>query len=182
MIAGAMVAGATDLAFDALGYFMILVNNVCTAANMVVIKQKMETKELGKNGLLFYNSLFMALPVGLLAYFSGDFDKAYAFPDWTNYMFTMQFGLSCILGFILNFSIFMCTHYNSALTTTIVGVLKNLVVTYFGMILGGDYIFSWPNFIGLNISVIGSLIYTYVTFKKKPDSQVPPKEAEVRSV
>jgi len=52
-----------------------------------------------------------------------------------------------------------------------------LFVYISGMIIGGDYLFSWPNFIGLTISVIGSLFYAKITFtsktKKKPGSPLP---------
>ena len=45
--------------------------------------------------------------------------------------------------------------------------MKNLIVTYVGMFLGGDYIFSMVNFMGINISVLGSLIYSYYAFRAK---------------
>ncbi|XP_023336563.1 UDP-N-acetylglucosamine/UDP-glucose/GDP-mannose transporter [Eurytemora carolleeae] len=267
MIFGTLVAASNDLAFNVQGYVFVLLNDFFTAGNGVIMKKKLDAKDLGKYGLMYYNSLFMVLPSLFFCVQSGDLettlgntrDHKTTLGNTRNYKttlgntrnhktilgntrnykttlgntrnykttlgntrnhkttlgntrnhkttlgntrnhtttlgntrkhkttlgntrnhkttlgntrnYTTTLGNTrnhkTTLGNTRNHKLFMCTAYNSALTTTIVGCLKNILITYLGIFIGGDYQYSLVNFIGLNISVVGSLIYTKVTFTAK---------------
>ncbi|XP_050072781.1 uncharacterized protein LOC126560874 [Anopheles maculipalpis] len=170
MVGGALMAALDDLSFNLQGYMYVMITNTLTAANGVYMKKKLDTADMGKYGLMYYNSLFMILPAFVGTWLAGDIERAWQYEGWNDPFFAAQFLLSCVMGFILSYSVILCTQHNSALTTTIVGCLKNISVTYIGMFIGGDYVFSLLNALGINISVAGSLLYTYVTFRKKPTS------------
>ena len=167
MIGGALIAALSDLNFNLQAYIVVFLNDVCTAGNGVYMKQKLEAKDLGKYGVMYYNALFMILPSVFVAWMTGDISRALEYPHWNNGFFIIQFTLACVMGFVLILSMVICTSVNSPLTTTIVGCLKNIFVTYVGMVFGGDYVFSLMNFMGLNVSITGGVIYALVKYKEQ---------------
>jgi solute carrier family 35 protein len=181
MVLGALVAAASDLSFDLVGYVLVLTNDVFTALSGVYMKKatnSVPAATSNKLGVLFYNSLFSAL--ALISYLtllslqqasSGQrtvVHEIMAFEGWSQPAFVYLFVSAALMGSVLNYSIVLCTAHNSALTTAVIGCLKNVLVTYYGIICMSGYIFNLFNFVGLNISILGSLYYTYVImFRKK---------------
>lgn len=88
-----------------------------------------------------------------------------AYGGWADWRFICMLLGTCCMGSVLNYAIFLCTTRNSALTTAVVGTMKNVFTTYIGMMVFTDYTFTWVNFLGINISILGSLYYTYCTMK-----------------
>ena len=52
----------------------VLLNDFFTAGNGVLTKKKLESKDLGKYGVIFYNAMFMLGPAIIFAWQTGDID------------------------------------------------------------------------------------------------------------
>ena len=67
-------------------------------------------------GCKFCRSMDISLP-----WLIGDVEAAAGFGAWKDMAFLGCFLASAVMGFVLNYSVVLCTAYNSALTTTIIG-------------------------------------------------------------
>ncbi|KAJ1455026.1 hypothetical protein M885DRAFT_617598 [Pelagophyceae sp. CCMP2097] len=175
MVFGAVVAAADDLAFEPKAYGVILFNDLLTAARGVYVKAALapaspsasaekRPKQLSKLSLLFYNALFSTILLLPYVLANGELKAAQKFLEKAPASARAAVALSAGLGPVLQYSIFLCTQHNSALTTTVIGALKNVATAYFGMFIGGDYLHSHLNFAGITLSCAASLVYSYATF------------------
>lgn len=162
MTAGAVLAAINDLNVTLIGVVYVSINNACSAAQGVYVKRCLP--HLGPYGVLFYNALLSMSPMALLVLIVGGADQTLSFAFWDDWRFAALFGVSCAMGTVLQYSVVLCVHHNSALTTSIMGSVKNVSVTYVGMFVGGDYVFTLLNFVGINVSVIGTLVYLWLIF------------------
>ncbi|KAI3379750.1 hypothetical protein SNEBB_009744 [Seison nebaliae] len=169
MVMGAAVAATDDLSFDMIGYILIFFNNIATAGNGVFIKKKVSLQKMSKCDIVYLNTIF-SLPLAcILLICLDDMCEIQKFFKTADTSFFFTFFLSCIFSTMLNFSYVFIVHSTSALTTCIIGCLKNIIVTYLGMVVSLDYKYSTLNFIGIHISILGAIIYiNRALFKKDP--------------
>lgn len=73
---------------------------------------------------------------------------------------------SSVAGMLLNFSLFLCTHANTALTTTVIGSLKGVTVTALGFVLLGGVEVHAMNAIGVALNTIGGVWYSCIRVKQ----------------
>ena len=166
MIGGALIAGVHDLNFDLLAYVIVVVYNVCTALYLVLInhvstgeKLLPAAHRLDKYDFMFYNNLIsIPLLVAIIAA-TGETEAALASPHWTNVGFLVSLVASSSLAFVLNYAIFWNTAVNSALTQTVSGQAKDVVVVALGFVLFSDAHFDPLNLLGVVVGFAGSIFY-----------------------
>ncbi|KAH9623555.1 hypothetical protein KSS87_001457, partial [Heliosperma pusillum] len=146
IVLGALVAGSRDLSFDAYGYGVVFLANITTAIYLATIAR------IG----------FLCGPILLFwTYVRGDLEMMVNFPDLRSPGFLVVLLFSCVLAFFLNYSIFLNTTLNSALTQTICGNLKDFVTIGLGWAIFGGLPFDLLNVIGQLLGFLGSGLYAY---------------------
>ncbi|KAG1363223.1 Nucleotide-sugar uncharacterized transporter 3 [Cocos nucifera] len=165
IVFGAFVAGARDLSFDAYGYSIVFIANFTTAIYLATIARVGKSSGLNSFGLMWCNGLICGPTLFFWTYIRGDLELAMNFPYLYSPGFQAVMLLSCIMAFFLNYSIFLNTTLNSAVTQTICGNLKDLFTVGFGWLLFGGLPFDLLNVIGQGLNFVGSGLYAYCKLK-----------------
>ncbi|XP_038712706.1 UDP-N-acetylglucosamine transporter UGNT1-like isoform X2 [Tripterygium wilfordii] len=161
ILLGAFIAGARDLSFDAYGYAVVFMANLCTAIYLALIARIGKSSGLNSFGLMWCNGIICGPMLLFWTSVRGDLGAIMKFP----YLFLPGFQavmlLSCIMAFAINYFVFLNTTLNSALTQTICGNLKDLFTISLGWLLFGGLPFDLLNTVGQFLAFLGSCLYAY---------------------
>lgn len=161
IVLGAFVAGARDLSFDFFGYAVVFLANITTAIYLATIARIGKSSGLNSFGLMWCNGVICGPILLLWTFLRGDLETTINFPYLLSPGFLVVLCFSCILAFFLNYSIFLNTTLNSAVTQTICGNLKDLFTIGLGWILFGGLPFDFLNVFGQLLGFLGSGLYAY---------------------
>ncbi|XP_065850821.1 UDP-galactose/UDP-glucose transporter 7 [Euphorbia lathyris] len=173
--AGVLIAALGDFSFDLFGYSMALISVFFQTMYLVLVEKSGAEDGLSSIEIMFYNS-FLSVPfLAFLIISTGEFPNSLSllYAKSNSLSFLAILFLSLVMGIVLNYTMFLCTIVNSALTTTIVGVLKGVGSTTLGFILLGGVKVHGLNVTGLVINTAGGVWYSYAKYTQKKSK--PPK-------
>ncbi|XP_055820564.1 UDP-N-acetylglucosamine transporter UGNT1 [Solanum dulcamara] len=161
IVFGAFVAGARDLSFDFYGYAVVFLSNITTAIYLATIARIGKSSGLNSFGLMWCNGIVCGPFLLVWSLIRGDLALTMDFPYLFSPGFLVVMLMSCILAFFLNYSIFLNTTLNSAVTQTICGNLKDLFTISLGWFIFGGLPFDLLNVLGQLLGFVGSGLYAY---------------------
>ncbi|XP_077237932.1 UDP-N-acetylglucosamine transporter UGNT1-like [Tasmannia lanceolata] len=167
IVFGAFIAGSRDLSYDSYGYAVVFISNITTAIYLATISRIGKSSGLNSFGLMWCNGLICGPILLFWTFIRGDLEMTMNFPHLYSPGFQAVMLLSCIMAFFLNYSIFLNTTLNSALTQTMCGNLKDLFTVGLGWLVFGGLPFDMLNIIGQCLGFFGSGLYAYCKLKGK---------------
>ena len=168
-LAGVLLAGYGDLGFDGRAYS--LAGASCVLQTMYLLAVQNASLNLSSWEMLLYNSLLSSPLLVLYTAVTGELRRvAETLPGRlaSDTPFAATFSAVLFLGCLLNFAIFLCTRVNSALTTTIVGVLKGVAMSVLGFVLlGGVGETTNTHLAGIALNTVGGVWYAWLEYEAK---------------
>lgn len=155
--------GYGDLAFDVFAYILGLASVVTQAVYLLLVQKCAENVSAAETlHLNSYNTFPMLLICSVI---SGEFRHAVSNFALSDVGFLLTFISVIVFGCLLNYLLFLCTTYNSALTTSVAGTLKSIIQTLIGMFTFGGISFNVFTLSGIALNLSGGVLYTLVKYK-----------------
>ncbi|EFJ44434.1 hypothetical protein VOLCADRAFT_64922, partial [Volvox carteri f. nagariensis] len=183
IVSGCMVAGAGDLSFDGQGYSLALLCAFMQATYILLAEKASGSVHAAcpsEDGVaplsateLLYSICVISVPALVaVCVISGEGARAPRHikqlqSSMGHTTFYAWLGITAVTEGLLTGSVILCTQMNSALTTSIVGVLKGAVSSVLGFFLLGGVKFHIVNVAGITMNMVGGIWYSAVQYMRR---------------
>ena len=154
-------SGLGDLTFDLTAYIAGTLSVISQASYLTLVQKLGLNNKMTATGILYLNTLICTPFLSIFIYLTSDLLTIFKYQYISDPIFISLLCLVMCMGCVLNYSIFLCTTLNSALTTSIVGGIKGIITTIIGMVTFGGVQPTALNISGMLINTAGSIWYIY---------------------
>lgn len=174
---GCFVAVLGDLTFDAFAYTMGGLSVLAQGLYLTLVQQCAESQRSTWE-ILQLNSYNTLAPFMIMSVVVGEPENIVRSKYIADIDFHVVFWILVSMGSVLNYSLFLCTALNSALTTSLVAVAKSVIQTLVGLFVFGGIKFHPLNTAGIVMNTFGGFMYTYTKYQEKTESKRQKTEDE----
>jgi len=175
---GSIITTTGDLSFHFESYLVGGFSVISHALYLLIIQRCSEQKT--PTDVLYINSV-ISLPMilVLLIVFSNELTNVELYTGYATFNFWIFFLASTIGGGLLNFATFWCTMKNSALTTSVVGVLKSILQVLFGLFTFDRLPLNFNIIFGILLSLVSGTMFSYFEYTMKSSKPKIPSMMEI---
>ncbi|KAK3874770.1 hypothetical protein Pcinc_020332 [Petrolisthes cinctipes] len=163
--AGCFVAVLGDLTFDSFAYTMGVLSVIAQGLYLTLVQQCAEN-QLSTLEILQLNSYNTLAPFIIVSCILREPEAIIHSRYITDLGFHSILWTLVCLGAVLNYSLFLCTALNSAITTSLVSVAKSVVQTMIGFFVFGGVRYHPLNITGIVMNTVGGFLYTYTKYQE----------------
>ncbi|KAL9958289.1 hypothetical protein ACROYT_G035288 [Oculina patagonica] len=172
VVVGCVTAGFGDLEFSMYAYVSALLSVVCQSFYLTYIQKTRVEEGLSTITVLYTNSINCVPLLLIFTLCNKELLAALTFDGLHISDFQAAFVLDVGFGCILSYSLFLCTTMNSALTTSLVGVVKGVLTTIIGFYTFGGVPVTVLTVIGVFLNTLGGALYSYAKYTENMASGI----------
>ncbi|XP_065655152.1 uncharacterized protein LOC100197493 isoform X2 [Hydra vulgaris] len=178
IVIGTVLAGLGDLKFHFSSYCNGLLSVVAQATYLTYVQKTGVEDNTSALSVLHINSINCIPMMLIYTTINGKLLESFSFTGFKNendrISFIVAFVANISMGCVLNYSLFLCATLNSALTTSLIGVIKGVLTTLVGFLTFGGQPITFMVVAGITLNAIGGVLYTVLKYfeKRKQSSKV----------
>lgn len=173
MALSALCGAATDLSFNAWGYFWQMVNCAFTAAYSLYMRGAMDRvapltsdgKKLGEFSMVFYNNALSLPFLAALMAVTGEGRRVWTEPDLSNPAFLVVAAASGALGFLISFTSMWFMSTTTPTIYSLVGSLNKVPMAFIGLFLFAAP-WSLQNLASISVGLAAGVVFAVAKSRK----------------